>query len=110
VNAVASVEQVCTNLRFWTFPTGGKWYGFEFRDKVERVLPLKENAPRVPAPYGDLIFYYPQADTLSKLSQGRKWKFADIRPDAIVRSHPRNPEIRSLTSAFRLVSSQITTQ
>jgi len=59
VNAVSAVEQVCPNLQFWTFPTGGKWYGFEFGDKVERDLPLKENAPRVPAPYREHIFYYP---------------------------------------------------
>lgn len=24
VNAVAAVEEVCPNLQFWTFPTGGK--------------------------------------------------------------------------------------
>ena len=78
---------------------------------MERVLPLKENAPRVQAPYGDHIFYYPQVDTLSKLSEGKKWKFADIRPDAIVRSNPPNPEILTLiTIAFRLASSQTTTQ
>jgi hypothetical protein len=97
-------------LQFWTFPTGGKGYGFEFGDKVERVLPLKEKAPRVPAPYGDHIFYYPQVDTLSKLPEHKKWKFADIRPDAIVRSPP-NPEILTpITTAFRLASSQTTTQ
>ncbi|KAE9371307.1 hypothetical protein N431DRAFT_545584 [Stipitochalara longipes BDJ] len=67
VNAVAAVEAVCPNLQFWTFPTGGK-----------------ESAPRVPAPYAEHIFYYPQVDTLAKLSEGKSWKFADIRPDAIV--------------------------
>lgn len=46
--------------------------------------PLKESAPRVPPPHGDHIFYYPQIDTLSKLSQGKNWNFADIRPDAVV--------------------------
>lgn len=51
---------------------------------MERVVPLKESAPRVPAPYGDHIFYYPQIDTLAKLSKDKNWKFADIRPDAIV--------------------------
>ena len=48
------------------------------------MTPLKESAPRVPAPYGDAILYYPQIDTLAALSEGKKWKFADIRPDAIV--------------------------
>ncbi|KAH7354988.1 hypothetical protein BKA65DRAFT_581662 [Rhexocercosporidium sp. MPI-PUGE-AT-0058] len=84
VNAVAAVEEVCPNLQFWTFPTGGKWYGFEFGTKVKRSTPLKENAPRVAEPYGQHILYYPQIDTLTQLAEGKKWKFADIRPDAIV--------------------------
>lgn len=45
---------------------------------------MRETDPRVPAPYGDNIFYYPQIDALANLSQGKKWNFADIRPDAIV--------------------------
>ncbi|PVH73631.1 hypothetical protein DL98DRAFT_519818 [Cadophora sp. DSE1049] len=61
-----------------------QWYGFEFGTKVERQTPLKESAPRVPEPYGQHILYYPQIDTLAKLAEGKKWKFADIRPDAIV--------------------------
>jgi hypothetical protein len=72
------------------------------RRQSAKSSPSEENAPRVPALYGDHIFYYPQVDTLSKLSAGKKWKFADIRPDAIVTSHPPNPEILLLTTAFRL--------
>ncbi|KAL7919088.1 hypothetical protein ACQKWADRAFT_330032 [Trichoderma austrokoningii] len=89
-NAVAAVENVCPKLQFWTFPTGGKWYGLEFGDEIKRELPLKENAPRVPPPYGDHIFYYPQIDTLAKLSAGKNWKFADIRPDAVIGFVPNN--------------------
>lgn len=54
---------------------------------MNRVVPLKESAPRVPSPYGDHIFYYSQIDTLARLSKGKNWKFADIRPDAIVVPH-----------------------
>ncbi|KAF8855381.1 hypothetical protein BDZ45DRAFT_793509 [Acephala macrosclerotiorum] len=83
VNTVVVVENVCPNLQFWIFPTGGK-YDFEFGTKVHRKTPLKETTPRVPPPYRDHLFYYPQIDTLTKLSEGKSWKFADIRPDAIV--------------------------
>ncbi|KAL6907298.1 hypothetical protein GGI43DRAFT_431350 [Trichoderma evansii] len=84
VNSVTAVENVCPKLQFWTFPTGGKWYGLEFGDEVKRELPLKESAPRVASPHGDHIFYYPQIDALLKLSEGKNWTFADIRPDAII--------------------------
>ncbi|RDW77831.1 hypothetical protein BP6252_05884 [Coleophoma cylindrospora] len=84
VNAVAALEIVCPNMEFFTFATGGKWYGFEFGDKVQRLVPVKESHPRIPAPYGDHIFYYPQIDALASLAEGKPWKFADIRPDAIV--------------------------
>jgi len=84
VNAVHAVEEVCPNLQFWTFPTGGKWYGFEFGNAIQQKLPLKESTPRLGPPYGEHIFYYPQIDALKELSEGKKWAFADIRPDAIV--------------------------
>ncbi|CZR63447.1 uncharacterized protein PAC_13344 [Phialocephala subalpina] len=61
-----------------------QWYGFEFGTNVYRETPLKENAPRVPSPYGDHPFFYPQIDTLTRLAEGKSWKFADIRPNAIV--------------------------
>ncbi|KAK5685398.1 hypothetical protein LTS10_003476 [Elasticomyces elasticus] len=83
-SAVTAIEAVCPKLEFFTFSTGGKWYGFEFGDKVKRVTPLKENAPRIPPPFGDHIFYYQQIDALENLNRGKKWTFADIRPDAIV--------------------------
>ncbi|EHK44809.1 hypothetical protein TRIATDRAFT_299659 [Trichoderma atroviride IMI 206040] len=89
-NAVAAVENVCPKLQFWTFPTGGKWYGLEFGDEVKLETPLKESAPRVPPPHGDHIFYYPQIDTLAKLSEGKNWTFADIRPDAVIGYVPQN--------------------
>ncbi|KAK4545423.1 hypothetical protein LTR36_002773 [Oleoguttula mirabilis] len=83
-SAVTAIETECPNLHFFTFPTGGKWYGFEFGNAVERVTPLKESAPRVGSPQGDHIFYYYQIDALERLNEGKKWKYADIRPDAII--------------------------
>lgn len=40
--------------------------------------------PRIPAPLGDKIFYYPQYDLLHHASHNKDWRFAEIRPDAIV--------------------------
>jgi hypothetical protein len=48
------------------------------------VTPLRESASRVQPPHGDHIFYYQQIDALERLNIGKKWRFADIRPDAIV--------------------------
>lgn len=46
--------------------------------------PMKESVPRVPEPYASSVMYYAQYDRLQKLSQGKKWKFVDVRPDGIV--------------------------
>ncbi len=40
--------------------------------------------PRIPKPWYDNIFYYTQYDILHSLSQGKKWTFTEIRPDAII--------------------------
>lgn len=76
---------------------------------MKRELPLKESAPRVPSPHGDHIFYYPQIDTLVKLSEGKNWNFADIRPDSVVffSFHFASQEnCPRLTSMSRLALSQ----
>ncbi|KAL6719724.1 hypothetical protein ACLMJK_001645 [Lecanora helva] len=90
-NAVRAVEKVCPKLLFWTLQTGGKAYGIEFVDKgIEYNPPLKESMPRIPEPYASNIFYYPQYDTLASLSEGKRWKFCEIRPDAIIGFVPQN--------------------
>ena len=55
------------------------------------VPPLHESAPRIPAPYASLIFYYPQIDTLHTLHQNRQtWTFCETRPDLIIGYAPRS--------------------
>ena len=91
VNAVQAVEKLCPNLQFWTLQTGGKAYGVEFVDKgIDYNPPLKETMPRIPEPYASNIFYYAQYDTMKRLSEGKKWKYCEIRPDAIVGFVPQN--------------------
>jgi len=59
-------------------------YGLEFIEHIKIDIPLKESAPRVPSPYGDNIFYYAQVDEIRRLAKGKKWKWNELRPDAIV--------------------------
>jgi len=51
---------------------------------VDYNPPLSETLPRLPQPYADKIFYYSQYDILSRLSEGAKWSFIEVRPDVIV--------------------------
>ena len=91
LNAVQVVERLCPNLQFWTLQTGGKAYGVEFIDKgIDYNPPLKETMPRIAEPYASNIFYYAQYDTMKRLSEGKRWKFCEIRPDAIVGFVPQN--------------------
>jgi hypothetical protein len=85
-NAVRAVENVCPNLMFWTFQTGGRVYGFDIADKVGLpTTPVRESTPRTPEPYASSNFYYAQCDKMKELSQGKNWSFVEIRPDAMVR-------------------------
>ncbi|UKZ81669.1 hypothetical protein TrVFT333_009441 [Trichoderma virens FT-333] len=74
--AVQAIERVSPKLRFWTLQTGGK-LGFP-------KVPAKETDPRIPQPYENQVFYYAQYDALQNLSAGKKWRFAEIRPDLVI--------------------------
>jgi hypothetical protein len=57
---------------------------FRYQDKIEINPPLEESQPRIPAPYGDKIFYYGQVDLIKEAQKGKSWKWCEVRPDAIV--------------------------
>jgi hypothetical protein len=52
--------------------------------------PLKESLPRIPEPFASKIMYYAQYDALARLSVGKTWKFAEIRPDGVSGFVPSN--------------------
>ena len=41
--------------------------------------------------------YYAQFDLLERLSKGKKWSFAEVRPDGVVRIYRRPNPYRLLT-------------
>jgi len=90
-NAVKACEVVCPQLKFWTLQTGGKAYGFAHALQIGLPkVPCKESDPRVAEPYADEIFYYSQHDLLKNISEGKRWTFAEVRPDAVVGFVPNN--------------------
>uniref|UniRef100_A0A8H7N4H5 PRISE-like Rossmann-fold domain-containing protein n=1 Tax=Bionectria ochroleuca TaxID=29856 RepID=A0A8H7N4H5_BIOOC len=60
------------------------WYGTEFSHILKPKAPFQETAPRIPKPYSDHCFYYPQVDLLEELSNGKDWSYANIIPDSII--------------------------
>ncbi|KIW13353.1 hypothetical protein PV08_08541 [Exophiala spinifera] len=88
--AIGAVEQLCPKLQFWVLQSGAKWYGTEFSEILKPKAPFRESAPRIPSPYGDHIFYYPQFDLLEQRSRTKDWTFANIIPDSIVGFVPAN--------------------
>jgi nucleoside-diphosphate-sugar epimerase len=84
--AVTSIESLAPNLKHITIQTGGKAYGVEYLQtgKIPWNPPLKENMPRAPEPYASAIFYYAQIDKIASLSEGKAWRWSDIRPDAVI--------------------------
>ncbi|KAF2095426.1 hypothetical protein NA57DRAFT_79153 [Rhizodiscina lignyota] len=83
--AVAAVESVSPNMRYWSLQTGGKAYGFAHAREIGPPAgPCHESDARIPQPYADMMFYYAQHDALVRLSSGKKWRFAEIRPNDVV--------------------------
>lgn len=64
--------------------TARQWYGTEFSHILKPKAPFQEDAARIPKPYSDHCFYYPQIDLLKGLSTDKMWTYANIIPDSIV--------------------------
>lgn len=47
-------------------------------------LPLRESLPRIPEPHASEMFYYWETDALTRLSEGKKWTWCEVRPDLVV--------------------------
>ncbi|KAK2745563.1 hypothetical protein FQN57_003688 [Myotisia sp. PD_48] len=90
--AITSVDQLSSNLKFVVLPTGTKAYGVHLIDKFPfpNQLPLDEELPRIPEPYASDMFYYNQIDMLTSLSQGKSWTWCEVRPDIVVGFVPNN--------------------
>ncbi|KAK1996655.1 hypothetical protein LX36DRAFT_637642 [Colletotrichum falcatum] len=82
--AIQAIERVSPNLKVVVLQTGSKVYGVTHPKEIKILPPLKENLPRIPAPWADGVFYYSQYDALERLSRGKPWTFSEVRPDAIV--------------------------
>ncbi|KAL7273518.1 hypothetical protein RUND412_003613 [Rhizina undulata] len=89
-NAVKALEEICPSFRFIVLQTGGKAYGVEFPENVAINAPLSESLPRIPSPYAENVFYYNQVDLLKRASEGKSWKWCEVRPDVIVGFVPNN--------------------
>lgn len=84
-NAISAIDQVAgSSLKAVILQTGGKFYGVEFPKDIKIEPPLKADAPRIPKPWSDNIFYYQQYDVVQELSKNKSWNFYEVRPDVIV--------------------------
>ncbi|KAK4945647.1 hypothetical protein LTR10_015266 [Elasticomyces elasticus] len=59
---------------------------FPFAD----VLPIKEDAPPLPKPWINELFYYDQINCLKDMSRGKQWTWCEVRPDNIIGFVPNN--------------------
>ncbi|KAL2785629.1 hypothetical protein BJX66DRAFT_314465 [Aspergillus keveii] len=86
-NAVHACDQLCAGMKFFLLQTGTNNYGvavFQYMDKIEIKPPLREDNPRIPSPWGDEIFYYPQVDLIKEAVKGKQWRWCEVRPDQII--------------------------
>ncbi|KAF4769852.1 hypothetical protein HAV15_011501 [Penicillium sp. str.  len=79
-NYLEAVDQACPKLQRVVLQTGGKHYGFQFR---EMTSPLVEEMPRYDGP--ESIFYYEQEDDMFTIQKRRQtWSYNIIRPMGII--------------------------
>ncbi|TFK48621.1 hypothetical protein OE88DRAFT_1683886 [Heliocybe sulcata] len=89
-HAIEALNELCADsLELVLLQTGGKYYGVEYQDEITLHAPLKEDVPRQDEPRASRIFYYGQVDILKELSQGRRWTWVEVRPDAVIGTVPR---------------------
>ncbi|KAK3374768.1 hypothetical protein B0H63DRAFT_256100 [Podospora didyma] len=101
--AAIAVEIACPRLQYWSLQTGGKSYGFVHAREVGLPkVPCRESDPRIPQPFADQVFYYAQYDTLKRLSEAKRWRFTEIRPDIIVGFVPGGKNAMNLAQALGL--------
>jgi hypothetical protein len=96
--AIRATTSLSPSVQSIIFFGGGKAYGLEFAAELPREIapktPFREDTPRLPQPWGDNVFYYAQYDELLRLREesGAKWRFAEVRPDAVIGFVPKgNP-------------------
>jgi hypothetical protein len=65
-------------------------YGVHLIENMPFTPPLSESMGRLPEPHASQNFYYAQVDHLAAASEGKKWKYCEIRPDMIVGFVPNN--------------------
>lgn len=99
--AVTALDRLSPALEFVVLQTGAKHYGCHLltAKPASIVPPLKETDPPLPSPYGEKLFYLPQLRWLTEFSRGKRWGWADPRPDIIVGFVP-NQNFYSLGSAL----------
>ncbi|KAL4964291.1 SDR family oxidoreductase [Aspergillus stella-maris] len=79
-NFIEAVDLACPKLQRVVLQTGGKHYGFQYRNIT---MPLLESMPRYEGP--ENIFYYEQEDDLFAAQKRRNsWSYNIIRPMAII--------------------------
>jgi hypothetical protein len=99
--AITTADHLCPALEFVVLQTGSKTYGCHLLHArpANMVPPMAEILPRMAPPHDAGLFYYPQLDWLKSFSAGKRWTWAETRPDIIVGFVP-NQNFYSLASSL----------
>lgn len=80
---IGALELLAPGLQFIAFPSGTRGYGIYLPGGLHKA-PLVESMDPLPEPHRSQIFYFALQDLLRKASAGKRWTWAEVRPDAIV--------------------------
>ena len=76
VNSVSAIERVSPNLERVVLITGTKYYG-------THLGPYKTPARESDARHAGANYYFDQIDWLTEFQKGRRWTWADLRPQTL---------------------------
>lgn len=85
--SIIAIDRLSSSLEFVVLQTGAKMYGCHLLDNhpTDYIhVPLREDMPRLKAPYGDTLFYNAQLDWIAEYARDKTWNWCDTRPDIIV--------------------------
>ncbi|KAI0192424.1 hypothetical protein F4808DRAFT_443121 [Astrocystis sublimbata] len=91
-NVIDAHNLLCPNLQFVVFPGGTRGYGIYLPGGVFTPPLTEDMVENLPPDYAKTCVYPANRELLNKASEGRKWTWCEVCPDAIIGFTPNGSQ------------------